>query len=232
MMTPKTVAIVQSSYIPWKGYFDLLRQSDLFVLYDDAQYTTRDWRNRNRIKTKDGLLWLSIPVEVHGHRDQRVRDAKIAQAGWNHRHWKAIASAYARAPHFKDSRDRLEDLFARATSPWLSEVNRHFIDGFSGWLGITTPLRWSSDFDLVSGKSERLAAICAQAGATTYLSGPAAREYLSESVFAAAGIAVRYMDYGGYPAYPQVHGAFEHAVSIVDLLVHTGSEAPRYLLPF
>ena len=94
----RTVAIVQSSYIPWKGYFDLIRHADHFILYDDAQYTSRDWRNRNRIKTKDGVMWLSIPVEVHGRRTQRVRDARVADPSWNRRHWKALATAYARAP--------------------------------------------------------------------------------------------------------------------------------------
>src|SRR5262245_22128659 len=146
---PSTVAIVQSNYIPWKGYFDLIRRADHFVLYDDAQYTTRDWRNRNRIKTKDGLLWLSIPVEVQGRRDQRIRDARVADPTWSKKHWKTIAAAYARAAHMSVYRERLEDLFARATSPWLSEVNRHFIEAICGWLGITTRLSWSSEFDLV-----------------------------------------------------------------------------------
>lgn len=226
-----TVAIVQSNYIPWKGYFDLIRRVDHFVLYDDAQYTTRDWRNRNRIKTKDGLLWLSIPVEGQGKRMQRIRDARIADPDWHRRHWKTIAAAYARAAHIGIYRERLEEAFARATSPWLSEVNRHFLEAICGWLGIRTRLSWSSDFELVDGKSERLAAICRQAGATTYLSGPSARDYLETSAFDRFGIQVRFMDYTGYREYPQVHPPFEHAVSIVDLLLNAGPEAPQFLLP-
>jgi hypothetical protein len=229
--TSQTVAIVQSSYIPWKGYFDLIRRADHFILYDDAQYTTRDWRNRNRIKTKDGLLWLSIPVEVKGRRTQLVRDARVADDGWPRRHWKTIAAAYSRAAHFETYRDAVEDLFGRATSPWLSEINRHFIEAICGWLGIATRLSWSSEFELVDGKSARLANLCLQAGASTYLSGPSARNYLDEALFEQSGLRVQFMDYTGYQEYPQVHPPFEHAVTALDLLFSVGPAAPQYLLP-
>ena len=142
-----------------------------------------------------------------------------------------LTAAYARAANIGTYRERLEEVFARATSPWLSEVNRHFLEAICGWLGIRTRLSWSSDFELVDGKSERLAAICRQAGATTYLSGPSARDYLDAGVFEPLGIHVRFMDYTGYREYPQVHPPFSHAVSIVDLLLNTGPDAPQFLLP-
>ena len=226
-----TVAIVQSSYIPWKGYFDLIRRADHVVLYDDAQYTIRDWRSRNRIKTKDGLLWLSIPVEVSGRRFQRVRDARIADPSWNRRHWKTIAAAYARAPHFSTYRDALEDLYDRASSPWLSEVNRGLIEAMCAWLGITTPLSWSSEYPLAEGRSERLLDLCVQLGARHYVSGPSARAYLDIPLFDRAGVSVSFLDYEGYAEYPQISGPFEHYVSALDLLLNVGPTAPRYLLP-
>ena len=226
----RTAVIVQSNYIPWKGYFDLIRRADRFILFDDAQYTVRDWRNRNRIKTKDGVHWLSIPV-VHESRGQRIRDTRIADRSWQRQHWKTLADAYARAPYFRTYRAAVEDLYGHATSPWLSEINRTFIEAICGWLGISTLICWSSDLELVPGQTARLAEICRQVGATRYLSGPTARDYIDLSVFDEAGVSVAFMDYSEYPPYPQLYPPFDHAVTALDLLFNTGPEAPRYLLP-
>jgi hypothetical protein len=223
----KRVAILQSSYIPWKGYFDLIRKVDEFILYDDAQYTKRDWRNRNQIKTKDGLLWLSIPVEVKGKFTQAVKDVCISDPSWAAQHFKTIAAVYARAPRFQEYRGRIEDLYRGATSTQLSAVNRRFIEGLADILGITTKLSWSMDYELPEGRVERLVALCKQAGATSYLSGPSARDYIAQDarLFADAGIEVGYIDYSSYPEYPQLYPPFEHHVSVIDLIVNAGPEA-------
>jgi hypothetical protein len=223
----KRVAILQSSYIPWKGYFDLMRQVDEFILYDDAQYTKRDWRNRNQIKTKDGLLWLSIPVEVKGKFTQQIKDVCISDPSWSAQHFKTIAAAYARAPRFQEYRGVLEDLYRGATSSRLSEVNRRFIEGLAKILGIRTKLSWSMDYELPEGRVDRLVALCRQAGATSYLSGPSAREYIEQEpgLFAEAGVEVGYIDYSRYPEYPQLYPPFEHHVSVIDLILNAGPEA-------
>ncbi len=223
----KRVAILQSSYIPWKGYFDLMRKVDEFILYDDAQYTKRDWRNRNQIKTKDGLLWLSIPVEVKGKFTQAVKDVCISDPSWNDQHFKTIAAAYARAPHFQEYRGCLEDLYRGATSRSLSEVNRRFLEGLAKVLGIGTKLSWSMDYELPEGRVERLVALCRQAGATSYLSGPSARDYIAKDahLFAEAGIDVDFIDYSRYPEYPQLYPPFEHHVSVIDLILNAGPSA-------
>ena len=228
---PRTVAIVQSSYIPWKGYFDLIRGADHFILYDDVQYTSRDWRNRNRIKTKDGVMWLSIPVEIRGRRTQRVRDARVADMSWNRQHWKALAAAYARAPYFTTYREALEDMYRQATSPWLIEINRRFIEAICEWFGIATRLSSSSEFTLVEDRSARLLDLCRQVGARRYLSGPAARDYLDMGLFERAGVAISFIDYSHYPEYPQLHPPFDHTVTALDLLLNMGTAAPQYLLP-
>jgi len=227
----KRVAILQSSYIPWKGYFDLMRQVDEFILYDDAQYTRRDWRSRNQIKTKDGLLWLTIPVDVKGKFTQAIKDVCVNDRSWNDRHFKTIAAAYARAPHFREYRDTLEELYRGATSARLSDINRRFIEGLAKMLGIHTKLSWSMDYELPDGRVERLVALCRQAGATSYLSGPAAREYIGKDarLFADAGIEVSYIDYSGYPEYPQLYPPFVHQVSVIDLIVHMGPSAVECL---
>jgi hypothetical protein len=226
----KRIAIVQSSYIPWKGYFDLIRSVDHFVLFDDMQFTRRDWRSRNRIKTAQGLQWLSVPVEVKGKFHQRICDTRIANPDWQGLHWRALHHAYARARYFERYRDAIETTYSTfAGEPSLSMVNRRLIEVLCPLLEIDTPISWSMDLPQSEGKSERLLSLCQALGADEYLSGPAARDYLDESLFSAAGVQVVFADYHGYPEYPQEPGLFEHAVSALDLLFRTGPDAPRYM---
>ena len=225
----KRMAIVQSNYVPWKGYFDLIACVDEFVLFDDMQYTRRDWRNRNRIKTPGGLQWLTVPVQVKGRFEQPIRDTRIDGSVWADHHWKALTLNYRRAPAFEATAAWLEPLLRR---PWthLSVLNRALIEAVCTRLGIATRLSNSWDYELHGERSERLASICAQAGAAAYVSGPSARNYLDAAAFQRRGIAVEWFDYGGYPEYPQFWGAFQHGVSILDLLFHCGAEAPRFAL--
>jgi hypothetical protein len=226
----KRVAIVQSSYVPWKGYLDLIRRVDEFVLLDDAQFTKRDWRSRNRIKTAQGPIWLTVPVQVRGRYHQRIDETLVADAAWAQRHWTTIEQAYARSPGFDAIRDVLRDAYERAgAEERLSLVNRTLLEALCGLLGIRTPLVWSTDYGSEGQRTERLVHLCRRAGATTYLSGPAAQAYLDEEAFRAVGVEVEWMRYD-YPEYPQPHGPFEHAVSAIDLLASVGPErAPGYL---
>ncbi len=225
----KRVAVLQSNYVPWKGYFDLIASVDEFVFYDDMQYTRRDWRNRNRIKTPTGLQWLTVPVLAKGRFEQSIRDTCIDGDAWAETHWKALMLNYRRAPAFAATAAWLEPLLRQ---PWthLSMLNRALIEAVCARLGIATRLRCSWDYAAQGGRSERLASICAQAGATVYVSGPSARDYLDEAAFSRRGVAVEWFDYAGYLPYPQLWGAFEPAVSILDLLFNCGADAPRYAL--
>jgi WbqC-like protein family len=224
-----TVAILQSNYIPWKGYFDLIARVDEFVLYDDVQYTRRDWRNRNRIKTAQGPMWLTIPVRVGGRYLQRIRDVEVEDAGWAEKHWRSIVHHYAAAAAAGDHRGALEELYRTAPRRWLTEINEHFLRGICGLLHITTRLRRSSELDLGGDRSERLVNMCRQLGASTYVSGPSASTYLDASRFQAEGIDVVWADYSGYQEYRQLHPPFDHHVSIVDLLMNEGREARKFL---
>ncbi len=225
----RSVAIVQSCYIPWKGYFDLIGSVDEFILYDDRQFTRRDWRNRNRIKTPQGTQWLTIPVQTKGRYHQRIDETVIGDSRWAQQHWKTIAHNYAAAPYFEDYREQLETLYETATDSRLSMVNRHFLEAINRILGITTTLSWSTDYGAEGAKTDRLVALCRAAEATHYVSGPRARSYLDEAAFAEAGIEVAYFDYSDYPEYEQLHPPFDHAVTVLDLILNTGSEAPRYM---
>jgi len=225
------VACVQSNYIPWKGYFELIARSDLLVLLDDVQYTRRDWRNRNLIKTDAGLRWLTIPVETRGRYTQRIRDTRVSDRGWAASHWDRLRQHYRLAPCFRREREWLEPLYRDAAPrlAYLSDVNRLFLAAICRRLAITTPLASSADYDLEPGKTGRLLSICRQAGAARYLSGPAARAYLDTGLFARRGIGVDWMDYEGYPEYPQLHPPFSHGVTVLDVLLNMGDRAAECL---
>ena len=223
----KRIAILQSSYIPWKGYFDLIASVDEFVLYDDAQFTLRDWRSRNRIKTPAGLHWLTVPVG--GSRHRRIRDVDLPDASWQAVHWKTLHANYARSAHFSEVAAWLEPVYLEEIHLSLSSLNRRLIGAVCGFLGISTPLLDSAQFALQGDATGKLVAMCVQAGAEEYVSGPAARAYLDEASFAAQGVAVRWFDYSGYREYPQLWDGFVHEVTVLDLLFNCGKDAPRYL---
>jgi hypothetical protein len=230
-MTPKRVAIVQSNYVPWRGYFDMIGSVDEFILLDDAQYTRRDWRNRNRIKTPQGPAWLSIAVEAKGKYTQAIRETRVADVQWPDRHWSTLRHAYARADGFAHVAGFVEELYATVPSPMLSDINHHFLTQVCERLGISTPITWSSDYRAEGARTERLLDLCRKAGASEYVSGPAARAYLDESLFTHEAISVSWFEYGPYEEYDQVHPPFEPQVSILDVLLNTGEEAARLVRP-
>ncbi|OEF06216.1 WbqC family protein [Vibrio genomosp. F10] len=225
----KKVAILQSNYIPWKGYFDLMSYVDEFVLYDDMQYTKRDWRNRNKIKTNDGVKWLSIPVEVKGKYFQPIKDTKVSDKHWGKKHWNSIQQNYSKSKFFDEYKSKFETIYLQSSEERLSIINYEFIRIVNEILGIDTKIRWSSDFSLVDGKSERLLGICQDCNATEYISGPAAKGYLDESVFLNNDIRVTWMDYSGYPEYEQRFDPFEHGVTILDLIFNEGPQAYKFM---
>lgn len=229
----KKVAILQSNYIPWKGYFDIINMVDEFILYDDMQYTKRDWRNRNKIKTRNGLQWLTIPVISKGKFYQPINETKVANHEWVLSHWKTIECNYSRAKCFDKYRDRIYDTYMQCMDEeFLSRINYSFIKCVCDILGITTKITWSSDYELIEGKTERLVGLCKDTGADVYLSGPAAKDYIVDELFERESIQLEYMDYSGYREYQQLYGEFEHGVSILDLIFNEGQDAVYYMKSF
>jgi hypothetical protein len=224
----KRVVILQSNYIPWKGYFDLMRFADEFVILDEVQFTQQDWRNRNVVKTQQGLQWLTIPVKASGK--QTIDEIEVSKPNWHIRHWKTISQNLRRAAHFDRYEAELHQAFLAAGEiPLLSHINLHFLKRICEWLDIRTRITSSSEYPAPSERTERLVSICQQAKASEYVSGPAAKDYLDEERFKEAGIAVHWFDYTGYPEYPQLYGPFEHRVTVLDLILNTGPDARRYL---
>ena len=225
----KKIVITQSNYIPWKGYFDSIAISDEFVIYDDMQYTKRDWRNRNIIKTNNGLKWLTIPVEVKGKFFQKIKDTKISDKNWNINHLSTLKHNYKNSNKFNEVKDFIEDLYFNATQNYLTEINVHFLTELSKYLKIKQNFKFSSEFNLSEDRNQRLVDICLKLNGNQYFSGPAARNYMNESLFEKSGIEVIYFDYSGYKEYEQLYPPFEHGVSILDLIFNTGEDAYKYL---
>jgi hypothetical protein len=223
------ISIIQSCYIPWKGFFDLIGRCDEYVIFDRMQYVKRHWHNRNRVKTANGVEWLTIPVVTKGRFDQAI-DEVVIEKPWAEKHWRALELAYRRAPFFDAFANTVKSWYERAEREQrLTDVNELFTREIARQLGLKTRIVRDTAYPADGAKSARLLAIARAAGADRYLSGPSARAYLDEKLFADAGIATEWMSYEGYAEYPQLHGGFEHAVSVLDLLFNTGPEAPRFL---
>lgn len=225
-------AVLQPSYIPWRGYFHQIERADVFVFYDDVQYDKHGWRNRNRIKTANGPTWLTIPVAKKGNVDGGllIKDAQIvSERPWNRSHLDTIRQAYAKAPHLSDYMPLLEKHLADPPANLCDLIVPLTID-LARELGLDTKFLRSSEMCAKGGQTERLVEIAREVGADRYLSGPAARDYLDEGLFDRAGISVEYMAYD-YPEYEQLHPPYDPQVSVIDLLFTAGEDAPGLIWP-
>lgn len=219
-----TLVVLQPGYLPWLGFFDQLRRADVFVYYDDVQYDKHGWRNRNRIKTQSGPLWLTVPVRHGGHGRQRILDVEIdPRTSWAYKHVASVRQAYAKAPFVGRYLPALEELLERSWER-LVDVDIACVALMAEWLGLHTPIERSSALDVDGERSERLVNICRHFGASTYLSGDAARSYLDLPLLERSGLRVEWQQYR-HPVYPQLHGDFVSHLSALDLLFNCGDEA-------
>lgn len=223
------VVILQSGYIPWKGYFDLINLADEFIFYDDVQYTRLDWRNRNKIKTSVGVKWLTIPV---GYKmDWKIYEVEMKKQGWKEKHKKTIEQNYSRAAYFNEFKNILDELYDNDINN-LSEFNQRAIRIIAGKLGITTKFSDVRDYSPEGYRTERLIDLLKKSGADKYISGPSAKNYLVENRFEEEGIKLEYFSYEGYPEYTQLYGHFVHEVSILDLIFNEGNNAVKFMKTF
>ena len=220
------VAICQSNYIPWRGYFDLIASADFFVIYDEVQYTKNDWRNRNLIKTATGLSWLTVPVRresIH----QKINETLTMSTGWERKHITALTLNYSKSPFFQTYKDEIFEIYENFTS--LSNLNVNMIKKICEILMIDTKIIDSSDLCLSGDRNSKLIDACIKLNATTYISGPSASCYLDTAAFNLNNINVNWMDYSGYLEYPQRFGTFIGNVSILDLIFNVGPNSKNYL---
>lgn len=227
----KKVAILQSNYIPWKGYFDIINTVDEFIIFDTAQYTKNDWRNRNQIKTKQGLSWLTIPVRQE-KLDQQIIETKITDTKWAIKHWRTISQNYSKAKYFHDYAPALEEFYLTCKESYLSEINYQLIKIINKAIGIDTKITWSNQYNLPEGKTEKILSICQQAQANIYLSGPSAKNYINQHIADDMKIKIEWMDYSNYPEYTQLHEPFDHSVTILDLIFNEGPNTKKFMKSF
>lgn len=226
-MTPaKSIAILQSNYIPWKGYFDIINSVDEFVIYDDVQYTKNDWRNRNILFSPQGRQWLTIPIR---HKSgQLILEAESNDPLWQQKHWAKITNAYRKAPFFKEYKGFFEEFYLGPQVLSLTQANHELITIVCKLLNISTRIIRSEGFTKFSDPTERLVHIATKLDATTYLTGPAGLDYLKLEKFAEKNISVEVKSYEGYSEYVQFSQPFQHDVSILDMFFHVGPESEKY----
>lgn len=220
------VAVIQSNFVPWRGYFDFIRKVDLFLFYDDVQFTKNDWRNRNTIKTPQGVRWLTVPARRRSLH-QRIDQTEIDYSGkWQKTHKGMLVQYYKTAAYYAELSREFFEIIDRDYQ-YLSELNQALIFWAMEKLEIRTPVKSSSEYLLQGSRGERLLDLLQQLGATHYLSGPSAKSYIDESLFQDRGISLEYQTYR-YPTYPQLHGEFIGGVSILDLLFNCGPTSKDY----
>ena len=201
----------------------------MFVVFDDMQYTKRDCRNRNLIKTPNGLKWLTIPVEVKGKYHQKIKDTKVADKNWVKSHLNALEINYKNAKCFNEIWDWVQELYLNCKFQFLTDINMYFIQAINEFLEIKTEILFSDNFNLHDDRNMRLINICKELSGNTYLSGPSAKQYLDEQLFNKSGINVKYLNYSNYPEYNQLYNDFEHGVSILDLIFNMGDQSKLYI---
>jgi hypothetical protein len=220
------VGIIQSSYVPWRGYFDFIQSVDLFVFYDDVQYSTGSWRNRNRLKTPDGLKWLTVPVKTR--LGLAIDEVPIEHSHpWQEQNRGLIKASLGRCPFFEEARSIWEEAVGH-NDPTISQLNVRLTRMLCDYLRIRTKFGFSRTYGLSGTKTQRLIALLKQLGASTYLSGPSAKGYLDEDLFRSSGIRLEYKSYD-YNPYLQLWGGFDGAVSILDLIANVGPGGNQHI---
>lgn len=223
-----TVGVIQSNYIPWRGYFDIIGSVDLFIFHDDLQYTKGDWRNRNRIKTENGARWLTIPCGTDEKR--LIHEVTLRDSAWQKQHWNLIRNSYSKAQFFDLYKELFQGVYLGKRWTNLSDLNQHLIKVVSkDILGLQAEFEDSRAFGLVKRKGERVIELLKKVGANAYLSGPAAKDYLDEKAFVDSRISLQWMDYSGYKEYRQLYPPFDNNVSIIDLIFNEGPRATQFL---
>lgn len=226
---PTTLAVLQPGYLPWLGFFDQLARSDVFVIYDDVQFDKHGWRNRNRVKSPAGPHWLTVPVLHSGRQSPLIQNVQIDSAQpWARKHVGTLRQFYCKAPYTASYLPELEELLHRR---WdlLVDLDLAVTLLLCRWLAITPRLERSSALGIKGGQSGRLLNHCRHFGATRYLSGAAARDYLDTQLFVHHGVEVVWQDYT-HPVYPQLHGEFVSHLSALDLLLNCGDQSRSILL--
>jgi len=228
----KKIAILQSNYIPWRGYFDLINYVDEFIFFDEVQYTRRDWRNRNLIRNKEKKFWITIPVISKGKYFSKILDIKIFDGKWAKEHLNLFNRNYKNSKYFIETYSFLEEIYYKNNQDNLYLINRNIIIQICKYLKIKTKFNFSEDITILpkeQNPSLRLIEICKEQKATTYVTGPSAKNYLDENLFTKENIKIEFFNYNKCKEYDQLKYKFIPKLSIVDCLFNCGSNKEDYL---
>ena len=226
------IVITQSNYIPWRGWYAMVRSAETLMYLDDVQYTRRDWRNRNLIAGPAAPQWITIPVLVAGKYLAKIHEIECANKTWWKSHLSSLDSAYKKCVGYAQIREGLYKEFEEAGElKFLSEINDHINRWLFSILDIRVNCLISRNYISSSERSQRLAELCMAAGADHYISGPAAKSYLDESFFDYSNIKVSWVNYELLPELPTDIRA-DRELSIIHLLATAGIEETTRLTTF
>ncbi len=215
-------------YFPNVIFWSKLASVETFVLADDLQFSTHGDGNRMRLKTNEGIVWLTVPVLTKGRAGQSFREVRIDNVlGWRTKHWKTLRCHYGRAPYFDMYADRIERLLAREWH-YLVDLNLAAIELVQQALRLNCRMHRSTAWEINAKGSERIIALAQRLGCGRYLTERANQKFLSEEKFAEAGVSVEYVEYAPQPHHQQYEG-FVAGLSVLDLLFNEGEEAGQYL---
>jgi len=222
------VGIHQPMYLPWLGLFERVYDCNVFVLLDNVPYSKNYFINRNKIKTADGGIWLTIPVLTKGRFKQLIKDVQIDNATpWPRKHWKSIYYSYNKAPYFSKYADFFERTY-KTEWIYLIDIIDHLFFFILKALKINTPIIKASELGIKGKKEELILSICKTVKADEYLSGPDGKNYLNLRLWRENNIKVIFHNYH-HPKYPQLYGEFLPQMSIIDLLFNCGDESLKIL---
>ncbi len=221
---------MQPGYLPWLGFFELMERSDVFIIYDDVDYNTSSWRNRNRIRTKDGSAWLTVPVLTKGRSGQKINEVQINNndSKWTQKHYKSLVQYYGRSPYFDRYNPFFRDLY---NSSWvkLIDLDMEIINYMRQELDIGTKIIYSSTLYGAGQKNVRIIEICREFAASEYISPNGAKSYIEPQLFEQANIKLKFQNYK-HPVYRQVYDGFVSHLSTVDLLFNHGGFSKEIIM--
>ena len=227
-MSFKTIGIHQPNFLPYGGFFKKVMLSDIFVILDNAQFSKSDFHNRNRIKSNNGALWITIPVKTSGKLAQLITETEmIDNIPWRKKHLKSFEQYYRKAPFFNTVFPLIEEVYNFDTAN-LAEFNINIITKFSEYLKIGTELRTASTLTAAGHSTERLVNICKELSGGKYLYGEGGKNYMDLSLFEEAGIEPELCAFHPDP-YPQRGDGFEPNLSIVDIMFNLGEGTYEFL---
>lgn len=211
----------QPVYLPWFGLFHKIAISDAFCYFDNVQYLVKDWNNRNKIKTANGEVWLTVPVLSKGYREKKIREIEINNSvDWQKKHWRSIHLNYKKAPFFEKYASFFEEVYKKEWQ-YLTDLNEYMLKWFLKTLDINVKYYKASELDFEGEKSDLILDMCKKLGADTYIFGKLGRDYAKEIDFDRGGVKIYFQDYQ-HPAYKQLWGNFIPQISIIDLLFNEG----------